>query len=386
MSSNGRAPSPTPSFDTNTDHPAAVESPPALTRVANSDQAMRDAYLRMIRQRHSPHTLRAYTRELARFYLWLEECDLTLSDLTRQHLESYERFVASPPPSLCGNPRHHPFSERRQPKTVAYALRQVSRFLDYCVSSDCIRANPLGRFSTHQAEASGDDTDGGLEFDRYFPPAAWAAICAVLEKPEMDLPERFNTPAERAWRQARRRWLVSITYHLGLRREEVASSIMGAFVKRNGHWSFAVVGKRRRRALLPVSNALLEELKAWRRLNSLPDVPYPQEQTPLVYNRSLTGSIGAGRIYDILTGVFAEAADRLMRDDPYEAERLRRGSPHWLRHTFATHIKNTGADLATQKRVTRHRNVQTLMRYQHSGDEEQRGAISGIPGIHDNKT
>jgi site-specific recombinase XerD len=42
---------------------------------------------------------------------------------------------------------------------------------------------------------------------------------------------------------------------------------------------------------------------------------------------------------------FATVADVLVKDNPAFAEKLRRATPHWMRHTHATHALQGGAEL-----------------------------------------
>jgi hypothetical protein len=58
------------------------------------------------------------------------------------------------------------------------------------------------------------------------------------------------------------------------------------------------------------------------------------------------------------------------------AEKLRRASPHWMRHTHATHALNRGAELTTVHDNLRHTSVSTTWIYLHS-DEVKRARQIG---------
>lgn len=78
-----------------------------------------------------------------------------------------------------------------------------------------------------------------------------------------------------------------------------------------------------------------------------------------------------------------EAADRL--DANGEAERaalLRSASPHWLRHSRATHLLDEGVDRRVVKAIMRHANDQTLDQYVHADDSsKQEAAAVALPDI-----
>jgi site-specific recombinase XerD len=60
---------------------------------------------------------------------------------------------------------------------------------------------------------------------------------------------------------------------------------------------------------------------------------------------------------------FSQAADILAGDYPTLAEKLRRASPHWMRHTHATHALARGAELTTVRDNLRHASVATTSIY-----------------------
>jgi len=55
------------------------------------------------------------------------------------------------------------------------------------------------------------------------------------------------------------------------------------------------------------------------------------------------------------------------------AEKLRRATPHWMRHTHATHLLEGGAELTTVRDNLRHASLATSSMYLHA-DNERRGA------------
>ena len=73
---------------------------------------------------------------------------------------------------------------------------------------------------------------------------------------------------------------------------------------------------------------------------------------------------------------FRQAADVLGTDHPVVAEKLRRASPHWTRHTHATHALARGAELTTVRDNLRHASIATTSIYLQS-DEGQTGSPDG---------
>ncbi|MDL5410462.1 integrase, partial [Escherichia coli] len=71
--------------------------------------------------------------------------------------------------------------------------------------------------------------------------------------------------------------------------------------------------------------------------------------TPLVgsLEQDSAAGISSVRLWEITRRFFAKAAEVLEADNPVLAEKLGRASPHWTRHTHATHALARGAELTT---------------------------------------
>lgn len=76
-------------------------------------------------------------------------------------------------------------------------------------------------------------------------------------------------------------------------------------------------------------------------------------------------------LWTVMRRFFGQAADIIAGDHPTVAEKLRRASPHWMRHTHATHALARGAELTTVRDNLRHALVATTSIYLQS-DEVKR--------------
>ncbi|SAK92973.1 integrase family protein [Caballeronia arationis] len=70
-------------------------------------------------------------------------------------------------------------------------------------------------------------------------------------------------------------------------------------------------------------------------------------KTPLVasLDEEHRNGITGARLWTVMRRFFRHAADVIAADHPALREKLRRASPHWMRHTHATHALARGAEL-----------------------------------------
>jgi hypothetical protein len=85
---------------------------------------------------------------------------------------------------------------------------------------------------------------------------------------------------------------------------------------------------------------------------------------------SLAG-IKRARLWAVMKRFFATVADVVRQDNPAFAEKLRRATPHWTRHTHATHALHGGAELTAVRDNLRHSPLATTSMYLHSDDVQR---------------
>ena len=80
---------------------------------------------------------------------------------------------------------------------------------------------------------------------------------------------------------------------------------------------------------------------------------------------SADAGISPGRLWAVLRKFFDQVADRIDATRPQLATKLRSATPHWLRHTHASHALEGGADLTTVRDNLRHASLTTTSGYLH---------------------
>lgn len=125
---------------------------------------------------------------------------------------------------------------------------------------------------------------------------------------------------------------------------------------------------------VPVPAPLLRTVIDYRRGLDLPsDYPLPDETTPLVLSVNGTQGIGYSQL---LKALFSEAANRLEASEGAipspesvaDIAALRRATPHWFRHTYATDLFDAAVDPRIVKENLGHASMDTTLIYSHTED------------------
>jgi site-specific recombinase XerD len=81
--------------------------------------------------------------------------------------------------------------------------------------------------------------------------------------------------------------------------------------------------------------------------------------------------ITAARLWNVVRRFFDKAAEVIGESSPATVEKLRKASPHWMRHTHASHSLARGTELTSVRDNLRHASLSTTSIYLH-GDEIKR--------------
>ena len=341
---------------------------------ANNDYQAVHAWLAL---HESAATQRAYRKEAERLILWaIVERGRALSSLTTEDAVAYRTFLRHPAPRgrWIGTPRPRsspewrPFAGGLSARSVAYALSVLGAMYRWLIEQRYLLANPFAGIKVRGASRSEP-----LAATRVFAESEWSMVQTVAEGLEWSYDW---TPAS----AQRLRFVLDFAYATGLRASELVGATLGAIeVDAQGdHW-LHLVGKGSKAgkvALPPLARAALDRYLVQRRLPTTPARWEPS--TPLVgsLEHDSGASITATRLWSILKRFFSEVADVIQDQSPATAEKLRRASPHWMRHTHATHALARGAELTTVRDNLRHASLSTTSIYLH-GDEVTRARQLG---------
>lgn len=333
---------------------------------------------------NSSQTLRTYRKESERLLLWsLIERQRAFSDLTRDDLRDYQTFMTNPEPKhrWCGprRPRPHPdwrpFEAPLTEQSMAQAITIINALFSYLVEAGYLAGNPLG-LMRRQLRHRRPQKEHLSE--RYLEQGCWQALMHYVEQLPRET-RRQKIDYERY------RYLFHLFYLLGARISEVANHTMASIKSHRGKWWWHVTGKGQKTQRIPLTEPMQAALMRYRTFHGLPPLPEPEEPHALFMNLSGTKAVTDNQIYRLLKQIFLDCAERLADKRPDYAKKLRKASPHWLRHTAITHQADAGIDLRHIKRHARHESIETTLLYQHAEDDQWHDAMAvhRMPGLSD---
>lgn len=275
-------------------------------------------------RRLSPHTVEAYERDLDQFEEFLDDrCGAGAwgwQDVDRRSVRAWLG-------ELDGLDRAE--------STIARKLSSLRVFFRFLRRSERRTTNPARLVRVRSTGRS---------------------LPAFLTRKQLDdlfaTDDAEGTPdeGERAIRRARDRALVEVLYSSGLRLAEVHGLDIADVDRERG--LVKVLGKGKKERIVPVGTAALRAIVRYLQMTDR-----SPESSGALFESRPGERLSRRQIQRIVARRLAAAAD---------GETL---SPHALRHSFATHLLDEGADLMAVKELLGHASLSTTRIYTHTSKE-----------------
>ncbi|MEZ5814084.1 MAG: tyrosine recombinase XerC [Alphaproteobacteria bacterium] len=172
----------------------------------------------------------------------------------------------------------------------------------------------------------------------------------VHEKQAKNILENANLLTKEDWVGQRDRALFTLLYGCGLRIDEALSLNIADF-PRDGF--LRVTGKGNKQRQVPVIDIVIQTLNAYLEL-----CPFPRDASRPLFIGTRGGRLNQG---------VAQKAMRVLRTTLGLPENV---TPHALRHSFATHLLQNGANLREIQELLGHASLSTTQRYTEVNAEE----------------
>jgi integrase/recombinase XerD len=293
---------------------------PALQRFLRS-LAARDA---------SPNTVRAYRTAVGAYLVWLADRGVDWRRPGRADLRAYLAHLGATGART----------------TVAQRLAAIRSFHRWATREDLAPGDPWGAIATPRLPRRLPRVLEADQVDR---------LLAAVDDELADAVARTGRGAAVAVALAERdRALVETAYAAGLRISELGAADLGSLDLRRGE--IRVIGKGRKERIGLLGRPALEALAT-----------YLEHGRPVLLARDTRGAAAPTEVFlNHLGRPLGVRGLRYRLDGLCRRAGLPAGvSPHTLRHSFATHLLDGGADLRVVQELLGHENLATTQIYTH---------------------
>lgn len=273
-----------------------------------------DSYLSYLRdvRRMSPNTIESYARDLSGLAGFAEKTERPVEALDRRDLEAFARQL---------------MSGGLAPRSVARAIACFRGYYRFLLLEKRIEADPAEDLRS---------------------PRAWPALPKYLDLDQVD--RLLAEPDPTTPRGLRDKALIELLYATGLRVTELLS-LKPADVNLDAGY-LTCIGKGDKERLVPLGHSASDWVRRYTR-DARPKLLGPRKSAWLFVNAKGGGQLSRVGFWKILKEYGIKAG-------------VSRGlSPHVLRHSFATHLLERGADLRAIQMMLGHADVSTTQIYTH---------------------
>lgn len=267
-------------------------------------------------KRFSPHTLTAYTNDLKQLSEFLIETFeiVRMEEAQHPHLRSWVV---------------HLMDSGLTPRSVNRKIVSIKSFFKFLQRREQIETNPASRLKS-------------LRVPKDLP--------NFVKEAEMDnLLDQFTFPDD--FSGQRDKLLINLLYATGIRLSELIEITKESINHYEG--TVKVLGKRNKERIIPLHQEVLEQIRIYISLRA--------EINPASSKLLIT---------DSGNDLYPQFVYSTVKKYLSQVTTLSKTSPHVLRHTFATHLLNKGADLNAVKDLLGHASLASTQVYTHNSIEK----------------
>ena len=280
--------------------------------MSDSDRQILDAFIDniWIEKGLSQNTLDSYRSDLEQFSSWLEKNNLNYIKTSKKEILSYLSFL---------------FQKGLGSKTVARKLSSIKSFFRYLVFKSIIPNDPSSEVETPKLLKSIPKSISEKEVE--------ALLAAPDEKTDIGLRDKT---------------MIETLYSCGLRISELTNLEVLNLNLRQG--VIRVIGKGQKERLVPMGDQLIGLLELY----------ISSSRKNLLNKRHSDFLFLSTRGQRMTRQSFWHRIKHYCLASGFEPDKI---SPHVLRHAFATHLLNNGADLRVVQLLLGHSDLNTTQIY-----------------------
>ncbi len=259
-------------------------------------------------KRYSAHTVKAYHQDLDSLEKYLQETyelQEAWPKVTHQMLRAYVLQL---------------MDAQLEPSSIKRKLSSFKSFFKYLLIQEVIQINPM---------------------DKVIAPKTGKKLLRVVD--EKSLEQLFESVT---FDSEQDRLILETFYNTGIRSAELIGLTWASFDA--AAKTLKVLGKRNKERIIPLTKIFAEALKNFQAQNA-----NAVKDTPIFRNKK-GEKLNPKFVYNLVNTYLSLVSG------------VEKKSPHILRHSFATHMLNRGADLNSIKELLGHSNLSATQIYTHN--------------------
>jgi len=269
-------------------------------------------------KRYSLHTIRSYQNDLNQFLSFLRTLKQD-ADGTSADFKDIRSWIISL------------MDHNITPRSVNRKITALRSYYKYLVREQVIHNNPM---------------------DKVFPPKSGKRLPGFVEQEKMDI-LLDHVDFGQDFKGVRNRLLIDVLYITGMRLSELINLTHQSV--RLDDLSIKVLGKRNKERIIPFNTAYVKIFRDY--------IDFKRKTFPdLDHNYFFVTDKGQP--------LYEKFVYRIVNKYLRFVTTMEKRSPHVIRHTFATHMLNRGADLNAIKEILGHANLSATQVYTHTTFEK----------------
>ena len=269
-------------------------------------------------KRYSIHTIRSYENDLNDYYSFIKQLDQNI-EITKSDHKLVRKWIIN----LIEN--------NKSPRSVNRKLSSLKSFFKYLMRNNIIDHNPVSKVQ---------------------PPKNQKKLPSFVEQAQMDnLLDNIDFGDDLI--SVRDRFIIELFYFTGIRLSELINIKIDDFNLHSN--SIKVLGKRNKERIIPTCKEIENSYKNY---ISIRKTIENSEKSNFLFITEKGDKLYEKLVYRIVNKYLTYVTT------------IEKKSPHVLRHTFATHMLNNGADLNAVKELLGHANLSATQIYTHNTFEK----------------
>ena len=271
----------------------------------------------LLEKKYSPNTVLAYQKDIEAFQLFLIQ-EYSNSEVSKANYSQIRTWIV------------HLVDRQISNRTINRKISSLNSYYKFLLKTESINTNPLVKHKALKVSK------------RIQIPFSESEVSSVLNSIHTD-----------TFEGVRDKLIVELFYSTGMRRIELVQLQLKDIDLSQGQ--IKVLGKRNKERFIPLLPSVLDSIKIYleKRLK-LETVRDPS----ILFLTKKGNKVYELLIYRVVTSYFDSVSSKVKK------------SPHILRHSFATHLLNNGADLNAVKELLGHSSLAATQVYTHNSVAE----------------